>query len=64
MIRKQGKIRCRERLDGLLKYYEREAAYTRLNFLTIQDVSPIVFMERDIWARREAVGTKRGNGSI
>ena len=24
--RKQGKVRCRERLDGLLKYYEREAA--------------------------------------
>ncbi len=26
MIRKQGKIRCRERLGGLLKYYNREAA--------------------------------------
>jgi putative transposase len=25
MIRKQGKVRCRERLSGLLKYYEREA---------------------------------------
>ena len=24
--RKQGKVRCRERLGGLLKYYEREAA--------------------------------------
>ena len=24
--RKQGKVRCRERLGGLLKYYQREAA--------------------------------------
>jgi hypothetical protein len=26
--RKEGAVRCRERLGGLLKYYEREAAYT------------------------------------
>ena len=26
LSRKQGKVRCRERLGGLLKYYEREAA--------------------------------------
>jgi hypothetical protein len=26
LSRKEGKLRCRERLGGLLKYYEREAA--------------------------------------